>query len=201
MTRFRQFASALALAITIVPAMLAPASAQTSMPAPVPAATDAPKSAPLDVTLVPKGTAVVVRTVQGYNSYSAKTGAKLRYEVLNDVIVDGHIVARAGDTAEGAVQDAQQGDAGGFYGIGYKAANLRVSVEAVYTFCADTLPVDFDRSEYRRRQGFFGSNKDVQVTKGQLYVAETDRPQKVCSVATRAMPAPIPEAAIRRSDK
>jgi hypothetical protein len=179
---------------------IAKTTAPAAQPSP-PAAEPSLAAAPLpDVVLVPRGKEVVVRTVAGYNSYSAKTGAKLRFEIVNDVIVNGYVIAKAGDAAEGTVQEAQQGDEGGFYGIGWKAANLRVSVDEIYNFCGDTIHVTFDRSEYRRRQGIFGNNKDVQIVKGQMYVPLTDRVQKVCGEASTDAEAPIPGQALRTAD-
>jgi hypothetical protein len=178
----------------------------TSAPAVVPGATSTSSSsttsgAQFDTVLIPKDTIVVVRTIQDLNSYSAKTGAKLRYEVLQDVIVNGHVIAKAGDTAQGAVQEGQAGDAAGLFGLGYKAANLRVSVDEVYNFCGDTIHVDFDRSEYRRRQGAFGSNKDVQIVKGQKYAAYTDRVQRLCGEATTEAELPVPSDALKSATK
>jgi hypothetical protein len=146
---------------------------------------------------VPKDTPLVVRTIEGHNSYSAQTGQKWHYELVNDIIVDGYVIARAGDDAEGGVQEAQQGKDDFF---NYKAANLRVAVDEVHSFCGDTIHVRFDRSEYRRKQGLFGSNKDVTIVKGQMYVPLVSRAQKVCGVATVAKPAPIPTDAIRTAD-
>jgi uncharacterized SAM-binding protein YcdF (DUF218 family) len=157
----------------------------------------APQASP-DIVLVPKGTLVVVATTESTNSYSARTGSKIRYEVVQDAIVSGHVIAKAGDTAQGAVQEGEAGDTGVF-GIGTKYANLRVSVDEVFSFCGDTIHVDFDRSEYRRRQGAFGSNKDVHIVKGQKYVALTDRVQKICGEVTTATPQPIPSDALSTS--
>jgi hypothetical protein len=168
-------------------------------PSPTPSIGASRIAAPTATFLVPKGIQIVVRITQSLNSYDARTGAKLRFEVAQDAIADGHVFAKTGDTAEGAVQEGQAGETG-FYGIGYKAANLRFSVDNVFNFCGDTVHVDFDRSEYRRRQGFMGSNKDVTVVKGQEYVALTDRPQKVCAEVSSATPAPIPSGAIKTSD-
>lgn len=155
---------------------------------------------PTEVVIVPKSTLIVVRAARGYNSYSESAGGKMRFEVVQDVIVNGHIVAKAGDTAQGAIQSDQSGNAGGPYGIGYKAANLRFSVDEVYNFCGDTLHVDYDRSEYRRRQGLFGAHKDVEVAKGQMYVPETDRVQRICGERTAALQLPIPDGALRMAD-
>lgn len=208
-----------ALVLGIGEEALVPALAKTSLPmsspalssaSPAPAAPGASPPSALssppagsvpssEVVLVPRDTIVVVETSQGYNSYSARTGAKVRYEVLQDVVVNGHVIAKAGDAAQGAVQEGQAGESGGAYGFGWKAANLRLSVDEIYNFCGDTIHVDFDRSEYRRRQGMFGSNKDVQVTKGQKYAAVTDRVQRVCGEPTSEAPLPVPSDALRTS--
>jgi hypothetical protein len=155
--------------------------------------TSAPASPTGSTTLVPRGTLVVVQTTRGTNSYGAETGAKLTYTLVQDVVVDGHIVAKAGDVAEGAVQSAEAGRNDYFT---QKAANLRISVDRIYNFCGDTIETDFMRSEYRRRQGLFGSHKDVEVIKGQTYQVPTERPQRVCSEATTEMPSPIPSDAL-----
>lgn len=144
---------------------------------------------------LPKDIPLVVETAESINSYSAATGERVKYRVLQDFVVAGYLIAKAGDEAEGMVQEGQQGKAG-FYGIGYKAANLRVSVDKIYTFCGSTLQVDFDRSEYRRRQGFMGSNKDVGIVKGQQYVPIVDHPQQVCAVRTDEKALPIPKDAL-----
>ncbi len=164
---------------------------------PLPSASTSVGSEPTTSVLVPKGVMLVVRTLEGHNSYSAQTGQKWHFELVNDLIVGGYVVARAGDDAEGGVQEAQQGKDDFF---NYKAANLRVGIDEVHSFCGDTIHVRFDRSEYRRRQGLFGSNKDVTITKGQMYVPIVSRAQRVCGVSTTATPAPIPADAIRTAD-
>lgn len=194
--------SALVLAAALARPLLAAPSpeplpvAATSVPTTPPSATGDEKTT---AVLIPKGTPLLVKSVVGLSSYSAHTGEKLHFELVNDLIVNGYVVARAGDDAEGIVQEAQQGEAPGYFRAG-KSANLRVSVDEVHNFCGDTLRVVFDRTEYRRRQGAFGENKDVQVIKGQQYVPLTSRAQKVCGVATTATPAPIPSEAIRTAD-
>jgi hypothetical protein len=176
---------------------LAPAVATADSTEPSPRPSTAIGAESTVTVLVPKDTPLVVRTIEGHNSYSAQTGQKWHYELVNDIIVDGYVIARAGDDAEGGVQEAQQGKDDFF---NYKAANLRVAVDEVHSFCGDTIHVRFDRSEYRRKQGLFGSNKDVTIVKGQMYVPLVSRAQKVCGVATVAKPAPIPTDAIRTAD-
>jgi len=168
-----------------------------SVPAPETSVINLATPIPGVVTVnLPKGIPLVVETAESINSYSAATGEKIKYRVMQDFVVGGYLVAKAGDEAEGLVKEGQQGQAG-FYGIGYKAANLRISVDKIYTFCGSTLQVDFDRSEYRRRQGFMGSNKDVDVVKGQRYVPVVDHPQQVCAVKTDEATLPIPKDALQ----
>ena len=143
--------------------------------------------------LVPKGTIIVVATRRSYKSYGASTGTKVTYDVSQDVIVDGHLIAKAGDSAVGEILNAHEGKSSIFTS---EAANLRLSVDKVFNFCGDTIEMDFARSEYRRRQGAFGSKKDVEVSKGQLYQAPTLRPQKVSATKTDAAPLPIPSDAL-----
>lgn len=132
---------------------------------------------------VPKGTVVVVQPTEGLSSYAAAPGEPIDYQVAQDLIIDGYVVAKAGDDASGMVLEAQQGKAG-YYGIGYKGGDLRVAVKQVNNFCGDTLKVTFVRTEFRRRQGLFGSNKDVQIVKNQKYAATVAYPQKICGLAT-----------------
>lgn len=144
--------------------------------------------------VVPAGTVVVVSTKHGYTSYGASSGTKVLYEVAQDVIVDGYVVAKAGDAAEGEILNARQGVNNL---IEIQAANLRVSLEKVYTFCGDTLDMDFQRSEFRQRQGLFGSHKDVEIIKGQKYQAPTERSARVCGEKTSQTPLPIPADALK----
>ena len=162
----------------------------SAAPSPTPQTT---ASAAAEQTLVPRGTVIVVKTLHGLNSYGTEAGAKLTYEVVQDVVVNGYLIAQAGDVAEGAIQDAQEGRNDLF---SVKAANLRVSVDSVFNFCGDTLRMDFVRSEFRQRQGMFGSHKDVEIVKGQLYQVPTERPQKVCATKTAEQPLPIPTGAL-----
>jgi len=161
-----------------------------SVPTAAPAEPAAPVApAPPLVYIVPRDAPIVVRTKYSESSYSAKAGAKIRYIVTQDAIVDGQLIAKAGDTADGQVEEGQNGESGKLFGGGCKAANLRVSVDNV------------DRTESRRNQGAFGSNKDVRIGKGQQYVAVTDRPQRVCTEATSATPSPISGDALETNEQ
>ncbi len=160
----------------------APAMPPVATSIPTPAGPPAPS-----VVVVPRGLIIPVATAETYDSSAVQTGEKIRYVILGDVIVNGFVVAHDHDPAEGVVQTAQAGDSG-VLGIGRKSANLTVSVDAAYTFCGDTLHLSFDRNQSANQ----ASNRNVQIPSGQMYVAVTDRVQKVCGVPTTATPGPLP---------
>lgn len=178
--------SLVVVASTTFPATSAP-------PSPVPSASPvAPDTS--ETVLLPRGTVIVVKTRHGINSYGQQSGVKVTYEVVQDVVVNGYVFAKAGDAAEGVIESAQQGENDFF---SYKAANLRLSVDTIYNFCGDKIDTDFERSEYRRRQGAFGSHKDVEIIKGQMYQVPTERAERVCAEKTTEQPLPIPSNALQ----
>lgn len=158
------------------------------------AATPSPSPAPATV-LVPKGTLIVVAVRRSYKSYGASTGTKLTYDVIQDVIVNGFVIAKEGDVAEGEILNAHEGKTNWLTGE-TEGANLRISVDKVFNFCGDTIVIDFARSEFRNKQGLFGGKKDVEISKGQKYQVPTERPQKVCAEVTTATPMPVPSDAL-----
>jgi hypothetical protein len=159
------------------------------------AAAAAPNVAATSV-LVPKGTIIVVETRRSYKSYGASSGTKITYDVSADVVVGGVLIARAGDAAEGQILNAHEGKSNYWTGE-QEGANLRISVDKIYNYCGDVIETDFARSEYRARQGIFGSKKDVEISKGQKYQVPTQRAQKVCGEATSQDTAPIPSDALQ----
>lgn len=162
---------------------------------------------------VAKDTPIVVQTYNAVNSATFRPGERVAYTVTQDVIVNGALIARAGDAAEGVVEDAQQGKkvragtvgaAMGPVGMvagstvnkyASKGANLRVSVTSVRTFCGDTIALSFVRSEYHRPKRF-GKVATVQIAKGQKYVATVAADTEVCATPTLRTPSPIPADAL-----
>lgn len=180
--------------------------APPTMPSPAPTAAAASETSPPIINLttpmpgqvtvmVPKDAVLVVQTAESLNSYSARTNERIKYTLSRDFVIAGYLIGRAGDAVEGQVEEGQAGESG-IYGIGYKAANLRVSVDRIYTYCGSTIQLSFDRSEYRRRQGFFGGHKDVEIVKGQKYLPVVDHPQPACATRTDEQPLPIPNDAL-----
>jgi hypothetical protein len=145
--------------------------------------------------LLPRGTLFVVATRRSYKSYGAQAGTKVTYEVAQDIVVNGYVVAKAGDAAEGQILNAREGKPGSFFSA-REGANLRLSVDNVFSFCGDTLAMDFARSEYRRKQGLFGGKVDLEVSKGQKYLVPSDRVQKVCGEKTDEPSPPVPDDAL-----
>jgi len=118
------------LTVSAVKPSIAPATTSSGVPAP--AATAAASTA----MLVPKGTMIVVAIRRSYKSYGLSTGTKVTYELVQDVIVDGHLIAKAGDVAEGQILNAHEGKSTLF---AQEGANLRVSVDKLFTYCSDSI--------------------------------------------------------------
>lgn len=73
-------------------------------------ALSSPSPSAAEQILVPRGTIIVVKTEHGLNSYGQEAGAKVVYEVVQDAIVDGYLIAQGRDIAEGLVQNSQEGE-------------------------------------------------------------------------------------------
>ncbi len=162
---------------------------------------------------VPKDTPIVVQTYNAVNSATFHSGERLAYTVSQDVIVDGVIVARAGDKAEGVVEDAQQGKKAhaGTVGVALgpagaaagsaankamsKGANLRVTVTGLDTYCGGHLPLSFVRSEYHAPKRLHKMTA-VEIAKGQKYVATVAQDTSTCGESTTRTPPPIPADAL-----
>jgi hypothetical protein len=75
------------LAVLGIPALIA--SAPMSSPSPSPA----PSASPSAQVLLPRATVVIVKTLHGINSYGQEAGAKLTYEVVQDVLARSRALA------------------------------------------------------------------------------------------------------------
>jgi len=60
-------------------------------------------------TLVPKGTGVRLSFDDGLTSRTARVGDRVKFHVVDDVIVDGQVVIKKGEAAEGTVTDVARG--------------------------------------------------------------------------------------------
>jgi hypothetical protein len=158
------------------------------------AATIGPASADT-TTLVPRHTMVpVVLTkeirVGGMGDAQEK---KVEFEAAVDVIVDGFVVIKQGDTVEGHYTSTKNVTKSLFGGK--VSEELAVDVDDVANFCGDTLHLQFERT-FRggARLSLIGVNShDAVFAKGTVLLARTDRVEKhICAERTSAQPERLP---------
>lgn len=126
---------------------------------------------------VPKETTIVVQLQETVSSYDASAGQALRLIVINDVVSNGLLIAKAGDDVEGKVVGAVRGKPD----FGARGGDLKFQITTVHNYCGDPIAVHFTRSEYRNpNASAFLSKLDVTVDKGQRYGVRVAYPQKVC---------------------
>jgi hypothetical protein len=126
---------------------------------------------------------------------------KVDFEASTDVVVNGFVVVKKGDTVEGhftSTKNVTKSILGGKV-----SEELSVDVDDVANFCGDTLHLQFERT-FRggARLGLLGVNShDAVFDKGTVLLARTDRVEKhVCAERTTAKPRPLP-AGLRPDDE
>jgi hypothetical protein len=127
---------------------------------------------------VPAGTLVPVQTLAGYDSFSSREGTPVRYRVTGDVVIDGEIVARAGDRALGHVEQSRSGLGPGPGPGAFDHGLLRVSVDSVRTFCGSTLRVASEQ-----HADVPDADGDVGFPRGTMFVSTVAGTQTVCASA------------------
>jgi hypothetical protein len=146
-------------------------------------------------TLVPRHTIVpVVLTkevrVGGMGESQEK---KVEFEAAMDVIVNGYVVVKKGDTVEGHYTSTKNVTKSLFGGK--VSEELSLDVDDVANFCGDTLHLQFERT-FRggARLSLIGVNAhDAVFDKGTVLIARTDRVEKhACAERTSATMGPIP---------
>jgi hypothetical protein len=128
---------------------------------------------------------------------------KVKLAVAQDVIVNGYVIAKAGDLAEGHY-DTQSNQTKGTFTTKV-SQELTLDIDDVVNFCGDTIHLQFERTFVGgTRAGFlsFGVHgHDAVFGKGSVLEAATDRFEKsVCAQATTAMSLPLPRNIIRSDD-
>ncbi|HEY6327559.1 MAG TPA: hypothetical protein VIW73_13725 [Candidatus Cybelea sp.] len=155
-----------------------------------------PASSP--TVYVPRGTVIYVTVTKDIRVGGAGANSevhKVKFEVTQDAIVNGHVIARAGDLAEGEYSNQTN--------ITKRVFSTNVSqevaldVDDIVNFCGDTIHLQFERTFVGGARGGFMSfgihAHDAVFAKGSILKAETDRPERnVCAEATAATPAPAP---------
>lgn len=163
------------------------------------AATPSPSPSTSSPTVyVPRGTVVFVTVTKDIRVGGAGTNSevhKVKFEVTQDVIVDGHVIAKAGDLAEGEYTNQSNITKRVF--STNESQEVALDIDDIVTFCADTIHVGFERTFVGGARGGFMSfgihAHDAVFAKGSILKTKTDRPEKnICAEATTAAPGPVP---------
>jgi hypothetical protein len=182
-------------------ALTSAAREQTASPAPLPQTSGAAGEGESTIS-IPRGVTVpilVTREVRvGANGTSAEE-RKVKFAVDQDVIVDGYVIAKAGDLAEGHY-DTQTNQTKGTFTTNV-SQEVELDIDDIVNFCGDTIYVQFERTFVGgTRSGFlsFGVHEhDAVFHKGAVLEASTDRAAKhVCAEPTTEMPPPLPKGII-----
>lgn len=164
------------------------------------AVTSATDSAPVTVsTFVPRHTVIPVRLgkdfrVGGYGDN--KQTKTIKAEVAQDIIINGFLIAKEGDLAEGHLTTEKNVTKRVFSENTSQEAAL--DIDDVVNFCGDTIHMQFERTFVGgARQGVlsFGPHAhDAVFTKGSVLKASSDRVEKsVCAEKTAVSPPPLPD--------
>jgi hypothetical protein len=148
---------------------------------------------------IPRGVIVpvlVTREVLVGAEGASQEEHKVKFAVDQDVIVDGYVIAKPGDLAEGHYDTATNQTSRQFEKE--TSQELELDVDEIVNFCGDTIFVQFERTFIGgTRSGFlsFGVHQhDAVVGRGAVLEASTDRVQRhICAERTTVSPAPLPK--------
>jgi hypothetical protein len=148
---------------------------------------------------IPRGVVVpilVTREVRVGANGTVQEEHKVKFAVDQEVVVDGYVIAKAGDLAEGhydtsANQTKRQFET-------ETSQELELDIDDIVNFCGDTIYVQFERTFVGgTRSGFlsFGVHQhDAVFAKGAVLEAATDRVQKhICAEPAIGPPPPLPK--------
>lgn len=124
----------------------------------------------------------------------------IKLAVAQDVILNGYVIAKAGDLAEGHYNTQTNQTKRTFENE--ESMELTLDIDDIVNFCGDTIHTEFERTFVGgARSGFlsFGVHEhDAVFGKGSILAAATDRFEKsVCAAATSATPPPLPHNIIK----
>jgi hypothetical protein len=191
------------LALAAAFAALAPAYAvRAQTPAPVPLTGETARPQPTDTEYamtIPRGVTVpilVTRDVRVGANGAVQEEHKVKFAVDQDVVVDGYVIAKAGDLAEGHYDTSTNQTKRQFENE--TSQELELDIDDVVNFCGDTIYVAFERTFVGgTRSGFlsFGVHEhDAVFAKGAVLEASTDRVQRhVCAEPAAVAAPPLPK--------
>ena len=148
---------------------------------------------------VPRGVVVpilVTRDVRVGANGSSQEEHRVKLAVDQDVIVDGYVIAKAGDLAEGRY-DTQTNQTNRTFEK-TTSQEMELDVDDLVNFCGDTIHLKFAHTFVGgTRSGFlsFGVHEhDAAVGRGDVLQASTDRVERhICAEPTNAAPRPLPK--------
>jgi hypothetical protein len=176
------------------PVLFAVFLASTAIAAPTPPAS--PTSSP--GVLVPRGTTLYVTVTKDIRVGGAGTNSevhKVKFAVTQDAILNGYVIAKTGDLAEGEYSN-QTNITKRFFSTN-ESQEVALDIDDIVNFCGDTIHLQFERTFVGGARGGFMSfgihAHDAVFAKGSVLKVETDRPERnICAEVTAEAPAPIP---------
>jgi hypothetical protein len=180
--------------------LVAVASAQSPPPGPIPTPSGSPQTGDAQNTIaIPRGVVIpilVTRDVRVGAQGASQEEHKVKFAVDQDVIVNGYVIAKPGDLAEGHY-DTQTNQTKRQFERS-TSQELELDIDDIVNFCGDTIYVAFERTSVGgTRSGFlsFGVHQhDAVFGRGSVLEASTDRAQKsVCAQATSEVSPPLPK--------
>ncbi|MBV8118256.1 MAG: hypothetical protein JOZ01_09770 [Candidatus Eremiobacteraeota bacterium] len=147
---------------------------------------------------VPRGVVVPILVTKDIRVGAFGSSAEqhtVKLAVATDVTVDGYVIAKAGDLAEGHYTTQTNQTKRTFETN--VSQELTLDIDDIVNFCGDTVHMQFERTFVGGvRSGFlsFGVHgHDAVFGRGSVLQASTDRFEKsVCAEATTAAPQPLP---------
>ncbi len=138
---------------------------------------------------------IVTKDIRVGGAGDEKDTKSVKYEVAQDVIVNGFLVAERGDLAEGHLTTAK--NVTKRYFSTDVSQEVALDVDDVVNFCGDTIHVEFERTFVGGVRGGFMSlgvhAHDAVFEKGSVLKAQSDRLEKaVCAEPTTHVAAPLP---------
>lgn len=204
---FRSYLGVPFLAVIALPAMWFAAPAALAAPATHPAPASVATAPAQPSVFVPRGTIVpvlVTKEIRVGGFGHSQEEHKVKMTVAQDVVVDGYVIAKQGDLAEGSYV-TQTNETRRVFSANV-SQELELDVDDVVNFCGDTIHLEFARTYVgggRAGAFSFGPHAhDAVFAKGSVLKAATDRVEKsICAEKTAEQPLPLPSDIVVPDDE
>ncbi len=155
-------------------------------------------------TLIP----IVLPTEIRVGGMGSSEQKKVEFEVAQDIIVNGYVIAKQGDTVEGHFTTAT--NVTSRFLSQDVSQEVSLDVDDIINFCGDTIHMQFERTfvggahqnALNAMVGLGAHAHDVVFAKGTLLEARTDRVEKhICAERTSRQPLAMPAAMLVPNDE